>query len=1579
MSEASGTREVVFVDGGVAMRSAGLVQSLQAEGRQVFVLDAEQDGLAQMAAHLSDLGGLQAIHLVSHGDAGRVWLGGRAVGTQDLAAQSAQWSAVGHSLAQGGDLLLYGCNIADGGDGLNFINELARLTGAHVAASDDATGPQALGGDAVLEASTGPIEAEALGLQALDALLAPAVGNLDASIDFTEGGAPITVDNNITVSGGGTYTEGFVRFAVSSPNAGDQFTLSSSGTPDAAGAISVDGSDVYLGNGSGRDRIGSVDPVENGRNGQPLKVLFSSPLPNAGFEEGEANWTVRDQQYGDSANEINFDGYTINLANNSDSNSTYTGGTGTVNIQGNDGTSFNGSVADGQGINGTKALYLQSGGDILAGDQDPPGSFQQNGYGSIHGPYATSSVISVEAGDSISLEFKAVGSGDDYEVFGLLRRVDGSGNFISNAIDANNIVLFAERGADTGGFRTVTKTGLPAGNYRFEFVGGTYDGSGGLAVGSNLYVDNIRLISDTAVGDDVVTTIARQIQYQNTGTDSPPSRTVTVTTANQNGETGSATTTLNIEQANNSPSFSGPATLAAIAEDSTPPGASVSSLFGALFSDPDASYTPADTLEGVAITGNAGNDATQGAWQYSTDGGSSWHAVGTVSTAQALLLPANALLRFAPVADYYGTPGSLTVHAVDSTFAGDFSSGATRETFDTTSDAGDSPVSASGVALGTSVTPVNDAPRFTSTAVSTSRTDTPAPDTYAQTTGIVTATDVEGDAVTFGISGGTASGGIVTRTLDYGTLTINASTGAYVFTPDEEAINALQSGTVTQTFTITATDGAATSTQTFTFEATGANDLPVGVDDTGLALEAGGTGNEDGGTQATGNVLDNDTDPDAGATFSVTGIASGPRTANPGQSLAGQYGTLVLQADGSYVYDVDENNADVEGLADGDVLEDSFTYTVEDNAGGSSTATLYIVIGGANEAPIARADKVVAVEDGANPRGNVLANDFDLDAPDSLVVVDAGNRAGKYGTLVLKPDGSYTYQLDNSLARVNELVDDSPQLSDTFTYTVRDPSGLTATGKLTVKVQGHNDAPVSTAEPLGTVEAIVGQGVYLALPTNEVVDPDGPASELRYAVTLANGDPVPAWLNIDPVSGHLYGMPDNGDEGVLALAIIVTDRDGASTRLDWVTLNVLNPNDDPVFTSPATVEVPDSGTAVMTVQATDADDHPVTYSITGGGDAARFRIDATTGELRFTRQPDFQDPQDADRDNVYEVIIEASDGQGGAIRRLHKIELKDADGGDRDGDGITDDEESSVPGVLPDTGTGDGNGDGVPDTQQPGVASRPLTDTEGRPAGHATLVAGDDGTVTGFEVRPTGGDLPDGVPATSEAWGFEATLPDSGGTRAFEVFLPGDQSFTGLWAKGADGEWVKLPVTAERVGDRWKVSFEVADGGALDADGLANGRIDSVTLLSSGRDGLAVHRFLNDDAGLQFHTAAVTERDGLVTSGEAIGWDYDGIAFVAPTDGETVPVWRFFHEASGDHFYTATPAERDALLEGGFGYEFEGESFDVLPVQEEGTVPVHRYFSLSSADHVYTVDPADHMELVGSGYAYEGVLGYVFA
>ncbi len=70
------------------------------------------------------------------------------------------------------DILLYGCNVGADDDGQAFVESVARLTQADVAASDDLTDSAALGGDWVLEVQSGTVEAEAAGVEAYDGVLA---------------------------------------------------------------------------------------------------------------------------------------------------------------------------------------------------------------------------------------------------------------------------------------------------------------------------------------------------------------------------------------------------------------------------------------------------------------------------------------------------------------------------------------------------------------------------------------------------------------------------------------------------------------------------------------------------------------------------------------------------------------------------------------------------------------------------------------------------------------------------------------------------------------------------------------------------------------------------------------------------------------------------------------------------------------------------------------------------------------------------------------------------------------------------------------------------------------------------------------------------------------------------------------------------------------------------------------------------------------------------------------------------------------------------------------------------------------
>jgi hypothetical protein len=105
-----------------------------------------------------------------------------------------------------------------------------------------------------------------------------------------------------------------------------------------------------------------------------------------------------------------------------------------------------------------------------------------------------------------------------------------------------------------------------------------------------------------------------------------------------------------------------------------------------------------------------------------------------------------------------------------------------------------------------------------------------------------------------------------------------------------------------------------------------------------------------------------------------------------------------------------------------------------------------------------------------------------------------------------------------------------------------------------------------------------------------------------------------------------------------------------STSTDTVALSVAAVNDVPVITSDgggntATKSVAENTLNVTTVQATDLDAGTIlTYSISGGSDAARFTINPTSGVLSFIAVPDFENPADAGRDNVYDVVVRVSDG-----------------------------------------------------------------------------------------------------------------------------------------------------------------------------------------------------------------------------------------------------------------------------------------------------------------------------------------------
>ena len=118
----------------------GRVPAAELANATVVALDPSRDALAQIDAALRAQTGVETVRLISHGEPGAITLAGQRITAETLLGRSAEVGSWGASLAPGADWLLYGCSVAANAPGRNLADTLARLTGADVAASTDATG-----------------------------------------------------------------------------------------------------------------------------------------------------------------------------------------------------------------------------------------------------------------------------------------------------------------------------------------------------------------------------------------------------------------------------------------------------------------------------------------------------------------------------------------------------------------------------------------------------------------------------------------------------------------------------------------------------------------------------------------------------------------------------------------------------------------------------------------------------------------------------------------------------------------------------------------------------------------------------------------------------------------------------------------------------------------------------------------------------------------------------------------------------------------------------------------------------------------------------------------------------------------------------------------------------------------------------------------------------------------------------------------------------------------------------------------------------------------------------------------------
>lgn len=362
-------------------------------------------------------------------------------------------------------------------------------------------------------------------------------------VSYSEGGPPVAVAPGVTISGGGTFADGYIEFSVANSGTDDRLFLPEGSTPDpTAGAITVIGEKVYLGLGDGEHKqIGTVHATYDGQDGRPLRIDFSAALPNASFSEGvDANghpigWTINERHLTMPSNQVpKSQGRAMGATTGSAPNYTINGpGYSFVS----DNAYGSGASASGWRFEGQqRALAMDQGvrlfdsavvdEELRLFSQDSwCANITADAYCSVFGPDAWSSSFVAKAGDDLAFDWTAANGNDDYEVYGYLVDVD------TNA----HTELMYGRGRHQPWRTSAGK--IPAdGTYRFRFLSGTYDATGGRQVGASLYIDDVRVLSSDA-NAAVAQSVARLVHYEHTGQNPPAEISIGLTTSSSDGPT----------------------------------------------------------------------------------------------------------------------------------------------------------------------------------------------------------------------------------------------------------------------------------------------------------------------------------------------------------------------------------------------------------------------------------------------------------------------------------------------------------------------------------------------------------------------------------------------------------------------------------------------------------------------------------------------------------------------------------------------------------------------------------------------------------------------------------------------------------------------------------------------------------------------------------------------------------------------------------------------------------------------------------------------------------------------------------
>jgi VCBS repeat-containing protein len=245
----------------------------------------------------------------------------------------------------------------------------------------------------------------------------------------------------------------------------------------------------------------------------------------------------------------------------------------------------------------------------------------------------------------------------------------------------------------------------------------------------------------------------------------------------------------------------------------------------------------------------------------------------------------------------------------------------------------------------------------------------------------------------------------------------------------------------------------------------------------------------------------------------------------PGQGPA--HGTLTLQPDGSFTYTPATNF----------VGADSFSYTVTDGKSPPVTVVQQIGVTNLNDPPVAAVAAYLSRQD-VPLTGQLVASDID---GDTLTFSIADNGGPSHGNLQINPDGTFVYT-----PSFNYMGPES------FTFSVSDGNGGTATATVAILINETNDAPDAQATQFALAEDTVLAGNIQAR------DVEGD----QFTVSLADGQgPQHGVVTVEPDGRFVY-TPDANYNGADSFVVRMLDQYGAAST-QTITLAVAPVHDTP--------------------------------------------------------------------------------------------------------------------------------------------------------------------------------------------------------------------------------------------------------------------------------------------------------------------------------------------------------------------------------------------------------------------------------